>query len=88
MANKLIQDLGTQAFAFTDLLEKQPIAGPPSTKGDVTALAALLNTDVSHFMRAENLAGADPAWTPAGGVGIGVDTSNDRIFWYYSGAWH
>jgi hypothetical protein len=38
MANKLISDLSSAAILVTDLLEHQPIAGPPSKKGTVTAL--------------------------------------------------
>lgn len=44
MADKLIQDLAAGPFALTDLLEHQPIAGPPSLQGDINALVTLLNT--------------------------------------------
>lgn len=44
MADKLISNLGTAAFALTDVLEHEPLAGPPSTKGDINALITLLNT--------------------------------------------
>ncbi len=38
MANKLISDLSSAAVLVTDLIEHQPIAGPPSKKGTVTAV--------------------------------------------------
>lgn len=44
MADKLISDLGAAAFALTDVLEHEPLAGAPSTKGDINALITLLNT--------------------------------------------
>lgn len=44
MADLTIGNLGAQAFALTDLLEHEPLAGPPSRKGDINALVTLLNS--------------------------------------------
>lgn len=35
-----------------------------------------------------NYAGGEPDFTPATGCGVAIDTSDGRIWWYYSGAWH
>lgn len=35
-----------------------------------------------------NYAGGVPNFTPAGGTGLAVDTSNGTLWMYYSGAWH
>lgn len=36
-----------------------------------------------------NYSGGSPSFTPAAGVlGMAVDTSNGRLWLYYSGAWH
>lgn len=35
-----------------------------------------------------NYAGGQPSFTPSTGCGIGLDTSNGRPWWYYSGSWH
>lgn len=35
-----------------------------------------------------NYAGAEPSFTPSSACGNAIDTSNERIWWYYSGAWH
>lgn len=35
-----------------------------------------------------NYAGGKPTFTPASGFGMAVDTSNARLWIYYSGAWH
>jgi hypothetical protein len=39
-------------------------------------------------LTAGNYAGAAPTFTPSGGTGIAVDTSNGRIWWYFNGAWN
>jgi hypothetical protein len=35
-----------------------------------------------------NYGGSQPNFTPSGSTGLAVDTSNGRIWWYYSGAWN
>jgi hypothetical protein len=35
-----------------------------------------------------NYGGSQPSFTPSSGAGVAIDTSNGRIWWYYSGAWH
>jgi hypothetical protein len=35
-----------------------------------------------------NYAGIAPNFTPSGGTGLAVDTSNGTIWSYYNGAWH
>ncbi len=39
-------------------------------------------------MRAGNYSGGQPNWTPSGTLGVAVDTSNGRPWWYYSGGWN
>lgn len=39
-------------------------------------------------MRAGDYAGGQPDWTPTGTIGIAVDTSNGRTWWYYSNQWN
>ena len=39
-------------------------------------------------MQAGNYAGGEPTFTPTGTFGQAVDTSNERLWLYYSGAWH
>ena len=37
----------------------------------------------------QNLSGGTPTSTPSGGCGGPIiDTSNGKVWWYYSGAWH
>jgi len=38
--------------------------------------------------RAGDYGGAEPNWTPAGSAGQAIDTSTERVWLYYSGAWH
>ena len=39
--------------------------------------------------RSANYGGGQPSWNPAAGVlGIAVDTSNNRLWLYYGGAWN
>jgi hypothetical protein len=35
-----------------------------------------------------NYAGGQPNFTPSGGTGLAVDTSNGTLWEYYSGSWH
>lgn len=35
-----------------------------------------------------NYGGGQPNFTPAGGTGLAVDTSNGTLWEYYNGAWH
>jgi len=35
-----------------------------------------------------NFGGGQPNFTPASGCANAVDTSNGRIWWFWSGAWH
>lgn len=39
-------------------------------------------------IRAANYGGAQPTFTPTGSLGIAIDTSDETVYWYYSGAWH
>jgi len=39
-------------------------------------------------VRCGNYGGGEPDFTPASGCGVAIDTSNERIWWYYSAAWH
>lgn len=38
--------------------------------------------------RSGDYGGGEPNWTPAGSAGQAIDTSNERVWQYYSGAWH
>ena len=49
-----------------------------------SAAAAAVHTD----MQAANYGGVAPVWAPVGTLGIAVDTVTERVWWYYSGAWH
>lgn len=42
----------------------------------------------SEDSRAGDYGGSEPNWTPTGTLGQAVDTSNERIWIWYSGAWH
>jgi hypothetical protein len=35
-----------------------------------------------------NYGGGNPTFVPASGCGVAIDTSNDRIWWYYNGTWN
>lgn len=35
-----------------------------------------------------NYAGGEPTFTPTTSCAVAIDTSTERIWWYYSGAWH
>jgi hypothetical protein len=35
-----------------------------------------------------NYAGGTPNFTPASGTGIAIDTSNNRVWWYFNGGWN
>jgi len=43
----------------------------------------------SNNLQDGNYGGGQPNWTPSSGtLGEAVDTSNSRVWLYYSGAWH
>lgn len=39
-------------------------------------------------MQAGDYGGGQPTWTPVGTMGMAVDTSNSRVWIYYSGTWN
>lgn len=55
-----------------------PAVSPPSSSTSSTQLDA----------RQGNYSGSVPSWVPESGkIGIGIDVSNNRIWWYFSGTW-
>ena len=52
-----------------------PPVAPPASASQIDA-------------RANNYGGAEPPWVPASGaVGLGIDLSNSRMWWYFNGQW-
>lgn len=56
---------------------------------ELALLALLVNASGGGggSVQCGNYAGGEPTFTPAT-CGVAIDTSNERIWWYYNGAWH
>jgi hypothetical protein len=59
-----------------------PVVTPTTPSSTVTASAGIEG-------RLANYAGAAPTWTPPNNViGVAIDLSNNRIWWYFNGSWN
>lgn len=60
------------------------------TLADQTDLVVALAGKANNNFRQEDYSGVAPTWAPTGtnALGIAVDTSTERVWWYYAGAWH
>lgn len=59
-----------------------PVVTPTTPNSTITASAGIEG-------RLANYAGAAPTWTPPNNViGVAIDLSNNRIWWYFGGQWN
>lgn len=51
-------------------------------------LGALVDGAGGTAGQSGNYGGGQPNFTPAGGFGVAIDTSNGRVWWYYNNQWN
>ena len=97
MMGQIINTLGVMAPTLSELMDyAKCLQCPGLTLGEQieVAMLGLINDNVAGGggggggMICGNYGGLQPTFVPASGCGGAIDTSNERIWWYYSGAWH
>jgi hypothetical protein len=63
-------------------------ANPQTTQSSSVVTNTILQS-AGVQAKADNYLGVQPNWTPPSGViGLAIDTSNNRPWWYFNGGWN